>query len=371
LEKKGENEVRMKRYCFVSIFLFVLAASATLAAQVLPSCVRPPSGIVAWWPGEGNADDLLKNSPGVMQNGVSFTTGKVGQAFQFDGVDDFILVANQQPFDFGAGPYSIVVWVQTLAGRGINEHIVSKGNLWAGGDDYVLFVGGSGDGRVFLQYSYWGFNDMASTTRADDGNWHLIVVTESGVCAGCSKLYIDGILEDTKDGVTLVPGVDPFIIGGTYSGGWLYPYQGAIDEVAVFHRDLTAAEVQSLFSAGSAGMCKSEYRFVGFFSPIENLPVINEANGGRTIPVKWRLVDSNGLPVTSLNSFTSLASASISCSADRADAFEEVNGTGLRYDADTSQFIYNWKTDKSWVGCRLLQLTLSDGTRSYAKFQFR
>lgn len=365
----------MKRYCGVSILLFVLAVSATLAAQTPPSCVRPPSGIVAWWPGEGSADDLLKNSPGVMQNGVSFTTGKVGQAFQFDGTDDFILVANQQPFDFGAGPFSIAVWVQTLAGRAFNEHIVSKGDLWVGGDDYVLWVGAGDygyDGRVLLQYRDPGHN-LISTSRVDDNGWHLIVVTQSGACAGCSKLYIDGILEDTQDGVALVPGLEPFIIGGTYSGGQFYPFKGAIDELAVFHRALTDTEVQSLFSAGSAGMCKSEYRFVGFFSPIENLPVINKAKGGSTIPVKWRLVDSNGLPVTSLDSFTSLASASISCSADRADAFEEVNsagGTGLRCDAGTGQFIYNWKTDKSWEGCRLLQLTLSDGTRSYAKFQF-
>lgn len=189
-------------------------------------------------------------------------------------------------------------------------------------------------------------------------------------------MYVDGVLQDTKYGKLLVNGTDPFIIGATFSSGQVYPYRGGIDELAVFNRALTAAEVQSLFSAGSAGMCRAQYNFSGFLPPVDNWPMVNTAKAGSTIPVKWRLVDSTGAPVTSLASFRSLTSAPIACnSADPADAIEEVvtsstGGTVLRYDATTSQFIYNWKTEKS-VGCRLLQLTLADGTKYPAKLQLK
>jgi hypothetical protein len=45
--------------------------------------------------------------------------------------------------------------------------------------------------------------------------------------------------------------------------------------------------------------------------------------------------------------------------------------TALRYDSDTNEFIYNWKTTNGWTGCRLLVLSLSDGTLHFAKFDFR
>ena len=52
------------------------------------SCVEPPSGIVAWWAGDGNATDVQGGNNGTLQNGATFAAGMVAQAFSFDGVDD-------------------------------------------------------------------------------------------------------------------------------------------------------------------------------------------------------------------------------------------------------------------------------------------
>src|SRR6266545_3162494 len=48
-----------------------------------PPCVPPLSGLVSWWPGEGNANDLVGSNNGTLLNGVSFAEGIVGQAFNF------------------------------------------------------------------------------------------------------------------------------------------------------------------------------------------------------------------------------------------------------------------------------------------------
>ena len=112
--------------------------------------------MVGWWSGDGNADDIADDNPGTLQNGATFAPGEVGQAFSFDGVDDYVQVVNEEPFDFGSNPFSISVWVKTLSGRSFNEHILSKGDLWEGGDDYTLWVSSEelGVGRVSFQYSF-------------------------------------------------------------------------------------------------------------------------------------------------------------------------------------------------------------------------
>ena len=47
------------------------------------TCVSPPSGLVGWWPGDGNFNDLINGDNGTPVGGVTFTPGMVGQAFSF------------------------------------------------------------------------------------------------------------------------------------------------------------------------------------------------------------------------------------------------------------------------------------------------
>jgi hypothetical protein len=54
------------------------------------------------------------------------------------------------------------------------------------------------------------------------------------------------------------------------------------------------------------------YDFSGFFAPVENLPMLNIANSGLAIPLKWRITDANGQPVTNLAS-VNVTAASFAC----------------------------------------------------------
>jgi hypothetical protein len=118
-----------------------------------------------------------------------------------------------------------------------------------------------------------------------------------------------------------------------------------------------------------------QYEFTGFMPPLHNPPVVNIANGGRTFPLKWQLRDSSGRPISDLGSFGSLVFFPTPCDAAPTAIVEETaantGGTALRYDAGANQFIFNWQTVKGWVGCRVLQLTLADGTKHLANFEFR
>lgn len=52
--------------------------------------IPPPPGLVSWWPGDGNALDIVNENHGELWNGATFAPGKVDQAFSFDGIDDVV-----------------------------------------------------------------------------------------------------------------------------------------------------------------------------------------------------------------------------------------------------------------------------------------
>jgi hypothetical protein len=115
------------------------------------------------------------------------------------------------------------------------------------------------------------------------------------------------------------------------------------------------------------------YGFSGFSGPVENPPKVNTANAGRNIPLKWRVTDAAGNPITNLSS-VSVTSVAGGCSAGApSDGVEEYvpTASGLQNQGN-GYYQFNWKTEKSWAGtCRTLQLNLGDGRIHTAIFQFR
>jgi len=118
------------------------------------------------------------------------------------------------------------------------------------------------------------------------------------------------------------------------------------------------------------------YILIGLQQPVDNLPIVNSAAAGKTVPVKWQLKDAGDAYISSLSAFRSLTSVSTACdSGAPLDEIEEVDSNGgavLRYDTTSNQFIYNWATASSWKGkCRKLVLELSDGQKKEALFKFK
>jgi pimeloyl-ACP methyl ester carboxylesterase len=117
-----------------------------------------------------------------------------------------------------------------------------------------------------------------------------------------------------------------------------------------------------------------QYAFSGFSNPIAAMPAINSATAGRTVLVKYSLRDASGVVLSNLASFVSLASAPVSCDTNvptaAAEESDAAGSTGIRFELD--KFIFNWKTSAAWQGtCRVLQLTLSDGTEHMVAFKFK
>src|SRR5262245_15525608 len=84
------NPSALRRAGVWSVLALGVFAPMFASAQ-MTNCVAPP-GLVSWWRGEGNANDSVGSNHGALRGGTGFGPGRVGQAFAFDGVDDWVFV---------------------------------------------------------------------------------------------------------------------------------------------------------------------------------------------------------------------------------------------------------------------------------------
>ena len=107
------------------------------------------------------------------------------------------------------------------------------------------------------------------------------------------------------------------------------------------------------------------YALGGFQAPVDNAPTVNTGKPGRTYPVKFKLTDALGNPVTTISAITAVDYKATSCSAftsDPTDALEAntTASSGLRYDGASGSFIYNWASPSA---ARLLHAVHQAGHR--------
>jgi hypothetical protein len=121
---------------------------------------------------------------------------------------------------------------------------------------------------------------------------------------------------------------------------------------------------------------KVEYKFTGFFQPVENpgdKNVVNTVKAGSAVPIKFSLNGYKGLDIFE-SGYPKVIAAKFSTTAEKEeiDSISTVSNSGLTYDKATDQYTYVWKTDKSWVRLdKVLVIKLADGNEYKANFQFK
>jgi len=216
------------------------------------SCVAPPSNMVSWWPGDGNANDIQDGNNGAAQNGATFAPGKVGQSFSFDGVDDFVEVQDSSNLNL-AQALSIDAWVNPSVANqsgGIVEKTVGD----VVNTQYSVFLeGGMAKFRLIIVPTV-DHRTIQSDSLIPINSWTHIAGTWDGATM---KLFINGVQQTETLAVTppINSGVGPTLIGRL--GSNIYHFAGHIDEVEIFNRALSQTEIQAIFNADSAGKCKA------------------------------------------------------------------------------------------------------------------
>jgi hypothetical protein len=235
-----------------------LAAPADLAApdRSPDLSLNPPldggvssMGLVAHWrfderTGTTAADATGNGNTGTTHNGPTWTTsGFPGAKFAnagalvLDGQDDYVEIA-QKGIPASAASKTVCLWFKAAPSTFVIRNFVALIN----DTDDVGIQLGIHSGRVAAWY--YGYPDpLLATTSQVDGNWHHVAYTFDGAT---QRLYVDGNLAQSVD---MVPASGPIL--RTRIGTYQAPdemFGGTIDDMRIYARALSAAEVMILWS---------------------------------------------------------------------------------------------------------------------------
>ncbi|MBI3667513.1 MAG: hypothetical protein HY236_15020 [Acidobacteria bacterium] len=222
-------------------------------------CQPPSAGLVSFWPADGNGNDVRDGRPGALHNGAGFAPGLVGQAFRLDGKDDFVSFGKTNEVFFSDPEAALSLWVKFGAVDGemsvlsrMSPAADSGWRFFKREDNRFVFCLGSALGPAGCLPG--SSTTLASATVAAPDAWYHLAVVKTRTEV---SLYINGTLE-----AATYPGVfqdrqafQPELqLGADERPGRFL--NGLVDEVALYNRALSAAEVQSIFQAGKLGSCE-------------------------------------------------------------------------------------------------------------------
>ena len=208
-----------------------------------------PLGIIDWWPADGDGNDLIGTNDAITTN-IMYDVGEVDRAFTFDGSDSMVSFGTNAG-NFGSNDFSIDFWIKTSSSNGVSA-LLEKGNgLCTTNTNYFGIFLKQGSILYLDPNNPAGFN---STSNVADGVlYHHVALTRQGLT---NMIYIDGTANSTNSPAStniayivnnneLVAGVDA-ICG-------LNSFSGDLDELDLFDRALSPAEVYAIYHAASLG----------------------------------------------------------------------------------------------------------------------
>lgn len=219
-----------------------------------------PTGMISYWGFEdGNgtkAEDSYDAHDGTLVNGPAWnTSGQVGNALSFDGINDFVRVYDSEDWNFGTNNYTISFWIKRNGNQAAYASPISQ---W----------GGSGTDRAFLAYFgtdnklNLGINGVYPVITSDvltDNTWYYINVVRDDLTS--TKMYLNGV----QNGTTYTTNYNMSnsaadLLFGSQQGGTGYYFKGLVDEIAVYNRSLTTEEIGQTYNntkEGMSGYCQT------------------------------------------------------------------------------------------------------------------
>jgi hypothetical protein len=267
---------RSKLFLAIMMILFGGALAGRMSVSELPLKtefgIDVEKGLVAYWKFDEGAGDIAfdetqnNNDCGLLCTGENcsppkWTEGKIGYALEFDGVDDYVACGNNESLEFGTGDLTITAWINSriFDTGGQHQYIFNRG--WGDQDKH------KGYGFYFQwEPTYWhytlrfGIGDGTNGAKTvdvrpkyfDDKNnqWFFVVAKREG---DTIYVYLNGEEWSTGDASNIT---DISVKGSwndtVYMGKLVQPgsgtnFNGVIDEVRVYNRALTQAEIQALY----------------------------------------------------------------------------------------------------------------------------
>jgi hypothetical protein len=281
----------------------VISSNAELTVQ---SCDPDPLGLVSWWPGDGTAQDVMGLNNGVLEGGVGFTNGEVGQAFWFADPTADVRIPASGSLDVGTGAgFTVEAWINCATGTQLNpifewnpgDGVTQEGvhfYVWSEGSLYGNVV--DAGGKV-TDDAFYSDPDLILPNVF----YHVALTYDQA--SGVEAMYLNGLLvaDEILGPITPQTSYDLYLGRRPPTAGATYEFSGALDAPAVYNRALSPAELRAIFQAGVNGKCGPFNAPVVLLSPASQTAAVGRdvvfsvaALGAPPLTYQWWF---NGTPI--------------------------------------------------------------------------
>ncbi|MEM8996514.1 MAG: LamG domain-containing protein [Acidobacteriota bacterium] len=250
------------------------ASSFALAPVAGATCVAAPSGLSAWWPldtvnfGSSTPELVASNTAAIFGNPMTNVVGHVGQSFYFNISPDYLVAPDCRTADLGVGDFTLLAWVNTpqiSPGTILSKYEIVN---FQGSQQLIGYLFGVDDGEPTLSVRLPGAAGFPSTYYGfgmppiNSGQWHLVAVSVDRDSPTGLRFSVDGVqspalFDPTPWQGSLSNSADLFIgrVDPNLSAGGFH-FTANLDEIQIYKRALSPAEIQAIHGAGPDGVCK-------------------------------------------------------------------------------------------------------------------
>ncbi|WP_035616024.1 Calx-beta domain-containing protein [Haloferula sp. BvORR071] len=233
---------------------FTTGLELALGTDPNSAASQPPAiyaNLRAWWKLDeasgSNADDSTgRPQDGAVSGGAVWGTGITGNSLTLDGIDDGVLVGNSAALT-GTSNFSLAAWVKVAPGSPLGT-VIQQREAGASGHlgEYQLNVNANGTVNFFVYGTSAAYQfDITTAAAINDGQWHHLAALRNGTDG---KVYIDGV--EAGSGTGTVQTLASLAVSIGYDNRDNNKrFKGSIDDVRVYSRALSAAEVDQLHDA--------------------------------------------------------------------------------------------------------------------------
>ena len=249
------------------------------------------NGLVAYYPLNGNVNDLSGNGNNGVVNNLISTNGNAGtpnSAFYFNGGSGYAVVPNSA--SLALTNISLSAWVKPDVGSG-SGFIFCKHENGANSDgSWYLGVNG--------QLYFWAYSVLNSSGSVSQGVWSHCVFTFDST-TGNYVFYVNG--QPIGQGINnfaVQSNSMPLYLGAQFNGASPdYYFQGAMDNMRIYNRVLSSSEVAQLYTYESTYPSLQITQDLTNFDDIysENTTIFFTATSSSTLEYQWYFVPTNNI----------------------------------------------------------------------------
>ncbi|MDB6016774.1 MAG: Immunoglobulin I-set domain protein [Pedosphaera sp.] len=287
------------------------STNSDAAVLTIIQCLTPAKGLISWWQGEGDAHDYAGTNNATLMNGTSFAPGKVGQAFSFNGTNQFVSVPDAPALNPTTNGITFEGWVYPKSFPSSGSVVIfSKHDLVSGVIQFTFDVlkNANNNTWVFSAAVQQPGNQFViinlTSTPLQLNTWYHVAMTYQNQSL---YVYLNGALQTSATCGPLLTTTAPMSIGGELNGSG--SFSGRIDELSLYDHALSPGEIQSIYNAGDQGKCsapaplfltqpQSQSAIVG-----DTVTFVPTAIGSGALSYQWRFngTNINGATNTTLN----------------------------------------------------------------------